>query len=597
MIAFLLFSYFCTCCFNFLGFLPAPACLPCLPARLSCFCLAFGPPFPILKILNAVTVIIPPVPDYLHTANTVIPLLPSPSRRLDLLPSFIMAAVSGKRKRVEVVSQQKPVKKAALSQPKNSSATTKFDPQKSSSSKKASSAATNTTTSDGAATSQHPVYIQIVTGSYERVLHGFQARIPQSALKSASQDEKVSISDTFLFAAHASAIRCLAISPSEDADKRLLATGSSDERINVYTLSTAPPPPGARPNLPSLSGVAAAENPRNKSLGSLVHHDRAITKLQFPIKSKLFSSAEDSTIAISRTRDWTMLGSMKAPVPKPQGRPSGDTAAPGEIPAGVNDFAIHPSQKLMLSVGRGEKSLRLWNLTTGKKAGVLNFEVDLLKQVGESKFSSGEGRRVIWDAAGENYVVGFERGAALFGINSKPKAVIKPDRPTKIHQMRFMSLSEKTSLLTLSTEDGRILFYDIQSGGETSEGTKQLPQLVCVAQLGGEAAGVSGRIKDFEILDLPGSSLFITAGSDGAIRLWSVQSADLGKGAESESTTRQVGALIASHETGDRVTCLGAFVLDGKAQDGMEDAAEDVAEAESNGGAERGSEDGDSDSD
>lgn len=594
MIAFLLFSYFCTCCFNFLGFLPAPALSACPPL---CFCLAFGPPFPILKILNAVTVIIPPVPDYLHTANTVIPLLPLPSRRLDVLPSFIMAAVSGKRKRVEVTSQQKPVKKAALSQPKNSSATTKFDPQKSSSSKKASSAATNTTTSDGAATSQHPVYIQIVTGSYERVLHGFQARIPQSALKSASQDEKVSISDTFLFAAHASAIRCLAISPSEDADKRLLATGSSDERINVYTLSTAPPPPGARPNLPSLSGVAAAENPRNKSLGSLVHHDRAITKLQFPIKSKLFSSAEDSTIAISRTRDWTMLGSMKAPVPKPQGRPSGDTAAPGEIPAGVNDFAIHPSQKLMLSVGRGEKSLRLWNLTTGKKAGVLNFEVDLLKQVGESKFSSGEGRRVIWDAAGENYVVGFERGAALFGINSKPKAVIKPDRPTKIHQMRFMSLSEKTSLLALSTEDGRILFYDIHSGGETSEGTKQLPRLGCVAQLGGEAAGVSGRIKDFEILDLPGSSLFITAGSDGAIRLWSVQSSDLGKGAESEGTTRQVGALIASHETGDRVTCLGAFVLDGKAQDGMEDAAEEVAEAESNGGAERGSEDGDSDSD
>ena len=485
-----------------------------------------------------------------------------------------MATVNGKRKRVDAAVQQKPVKKAALASPRTSQTTSK---SQKSSTKKASSAATNI--SNGSANSKNPIHVQIVTGSYERVLHGFQASIPQSALKSTTQDDRVSFSDTFLFAAHSSAIRCLAISPSEDADKRLLATGSSDERINVYSLSTAPPAPGARPNLPSLSGVTAAENPRNKSLGSLVHHDRAITKLHFPIKSKLFSSAEDSTIAISRTRDWTMLGSMKAPVPKPQGRPSGDTAAPGEIPAGVNDFAIHPSQKLMLSVGRGEKSLRLWNLTTGKKAGVLNFEVDLLKQVGESKFSSGEGRRVLWDEAGENYIVGFERGAAVFGIDSKPKAVIKPDRPTKIHQMRFASVAN-SNYLALSTEDGRILFYDTSSVEEVSEGSKQLPQLSCVAQLGGEAAGVSGRIKDFEVLNSPGFTIFITAGSDGAIRLWSVTSLD------KEGTSKQTGQLLATHETGDRVTCLGAFILDGKASNGVDDATEDMAEADLDGGAE-----------
>ena len=84
-------------------------------------------------------------------------------------------------------------------------------------------------------------------------------------------------------------------------------------------------------------------------------------------------------------------------MPKPQGRPSGDTAGPGEVPAGVNDFAIHPSQKLMLSVGRGEKCMRLWNLMTGKKAGVLNFDRELLNQVGEGKYGNGEGRRVLWD--------------------------------------------------------------------------------------------------------------------------------------------------------------------------------------------------------
>ncbi|PPJ59030.1 hypothetical protein CBER1_01705 [Cercospora berteroae] len=485
-----------------------------------------------------------------------------------------MAAVSGKRKREEATGKQKPVKKAALSPPP--AAKTSAAKSQKSSIKKAPAASKSNSSEESHTDDLH---VQIVTGSYERVLHGLQARIPRTSLGPAKQDDKVTFSDTFLFAAHASAIRCLAISPSEDADKRLLATGSSDERINVYSLSTAPPPPGARPNLPSLSGVAAAENPRNKSLGSLIHHDRAITRLHFPIKSKLFSAAEDSTIAISRTRDWTMLGSMKAPVPKPQGRPSGDTAAPGEIPAGVNDFAIHPSQKLMLSVGRGEKCLRLWNLTTGKKAGVLNFDIDLLKQVGESKFSSGEGRRILWDEAGENYIVGFERGAAVFGVDSKPKAIIKPNRPTKVHQMRFVTTQGGSNVLALSTEDGRILLYNIASAEDSAEASK-LPRLQCVAQLGGEAAGVSGRIKDFEALTLPGadaSIVFVTAGSDGAIRLWAASADEISS--EAEGATRQVGRLVATHETGDRVTCLGAFVLDGKASDGVDDATEDMADA------------------
>ena len=95
-----------------------------------------------------------------------------------------------------------------------------------------------------------------------------------------------------------------------------------------------------------------------------------------------------------------------------------DTAAPGEVPAGVNDFAIHPSMKLMVTVGRGEKSMRLWNLVTGKKAGVLSFDRDLLAQVGEGRYGSGEGRRVLWTESGEDFVVGFERGAVVFGMVS-----------------------------------------------------------------------------------------------------------------------------------------------------------------------------------
>lgn len=453
---------------------------------------------------------------------------------------------------------------------------------------------------DSASPGDGPIFVQIVTGSYERALHGISASIPRRVLQTPPDADEsapetaeaaVTFSDTFLFAAHSSSIRCLAVSPPTEADKRFLATGSSDERINVYSVSTAPPSANGNPALPSLTANAVTENPRNRSLGSLIHHDRAITRLDFPAKGKLFSAAEDNTIAISRTRDWTVLSSIKAPIPKAQGRPSGDTAGPGETPAGVNDFAIHPSQKLMLSVGRGERSLRLWNLMTGKKAGVLNFDRNLLTQVGESKYSSGEGRSVLWTTDGEAYVVGFERGAAVFGIDSKPKALIRPSPSTKLHQWRVLRIGDEDQpeLLATSTEDGRVLFFDL-AVSEQSESASKLPTCTCVAQLGGQAAGISGRIKDFDILRLNNADgkggprlVVITASSDGAVRLWTlpeaINAANSGattggeKADSAEGSPRQIGTLIATLETGSRITCLGAFVMDGKVTEDL--AAQD----------------------
>lgn len=257
--------------------------------------------------------------------------------------------------------------------------------------------------------------IQIVVGTYEKILHGVTATLPEKR-------GTVDFADTFLFNAHASAIRCLALSqPSSTTDttqpaKIVLASGSSDQIINLYHLSTAPSS--------SRTGHKIMENPRNRELGSLQHHSSSVNALQFPTRSKLLSAAEDNTIAVTRTRDWTVLSTIKVPIPRAHGRPSGDTAALGDTPAGVNDFAIHPSMKLMVSVGKGEKCMRLWNLVTGKKAGVLNFERDLLQGIGERKWASGEGRKVEWNSLGEEFVVGFERGAAVFGMVDRTGFVI-----------------------------------------------------------------------------------------------------------------------------------------------------------------------------
>ena len=54
-----------------------------------------------------------------------------------------------------------------------------------------------------------PVTIQIVIGTYEKVLHGITASINNQA-KQREQD-CVEFADTFLLNAHTSAIRCLAV--------------------------------------------------------------------------------------------------------------------------------------------------------------------------------------------------------------------------------------------------------------------------------------------------------------------------------------------------------------------------------------------------
>ena len=264
--------------------------------------------------------------------------------------------------------------------------------------------------------------IQIITGSYDKVLHGLIATISVSEGTRNSLFGNAKFSDNFLFNAHGSAIRCLALSPvpksSSQPQKLVLASGGTDERINLYQLSASVPTGDDQTKAPKLplSQSLSSGNPKNKELGSLLHHSSSVNALHFSSSSKLLSGADDNTVAICRTRDWTVLSNIKIPVPRIAGRPSGDTAPPGGSPSGVNDFAVHPSQKVMISVGKGEKCMRLWNLVTGKKAGVLNFERDLLQTVGESKWSRGEGRRIEWSASGQEYAIAFERGVAIFGM-------------------------------------------------------------------------------------------------------------------------------------------------------------------------------------
>lgn len=437
-----------------------------------------------------------------------------------------------------------------------------------------------------------PITVQIVAGSYDRVLHGITATI-------SGYRKSASFADTFLFTAHTSAIRCLALSaPSApragQSQKIMLATGSTDERINVYNLSAHPPPrSAARELLSSIAPRPVAESAGNRELGTLLHHAAAVTRLSFPTRSKLLSSAEDSAIAVTRTRDWSLLSTIRAPVPMSKGRPSGDTAPLGGAPSGVNDFAVHPSMKLMISVGKGEKCMRLWNLVTGKRAGVLNFGKDVLVAAGESKHASGEGRRVVWGSCdGEDeYAVGFDRNIVVFGMDSTPRCRLLQDARTKIHEFQYLRIDDEAdrSVVAVATEDGRILFFstrteDLQGDEQSEKSTgatkgdeesqnkktsKTIPSAKLVAQLGTTGSGGSGRIKDFAILPFSagqgggsgGPSWLIAAGSsDGIIKLWMMVAADLKLGGNAKGG-KQIGQLLGTYSTQNRITCVDAFVM------------------------------------
>ncbi|OAG39093.1 hypothetical protein AYO21_06644 [Fonsecaea monophora] len=427
--------------------------------------------------------------------------------------------------------------------------------------------------------------IQIVVGSYERALHGITATISNPS--SPASRLSVQFADTFLFNAHASAIKCLALSPlpepgSSETQGVYLATGGSDEKVNVFSLSAAPVSDNERlPPMPSLGKNTISENPRNRELGTLLHHSSHITALHFPTRSKLLSGSEDNTIAVTRLKDLTVVSTIKVPRPKAQGQPSGDTAPPGATPAGINDFSVHPSLKLMLSVGRGERCMRLWNLVTGKKAGVLNFGRDILQNVREGKYSSGEGRRIQWNPNGAEFAVAFERGAVVFGENSKPKCRVLPEPLTKLHQIHYQSIppnsdeEDATTLLVLSTEDGRILFYDTdaisphpsnETNGSDQTASVSLPEATLVATIGGRSAGFTTRIKDFELLFLPTEAngqkdmAIVAASSDGTVRIIFLPLSDVLAALKSKRPVH-AGSVIGAYETGNRITCLKAFVM------------------------------------
>ena len=301
-------------------------------------------------------------------------------------------------------------------------------------------------------------------------------------------------------------------------------------------------------------------------------------------------------------------------------RPEGDTYAAGTSPSGINAVSVHPSQRLAISTGLGERCMRLWNLVTGRKAGVLVFDrgvfgVDEDDAVWTERMGGVTGRCVGWNGVGGNeggaaFFVGFEWRVVVFSVNCEVLGVCVPKgvggRRTRVVQVRWVrgvgadspGAKGLNRIMALSTEDGRILFYDTDPVHRGTSPQTGIQTLALLAQLATPATTSRPRIKDFQMLPIPQSHptddetqkeeaqvrlLLIAGTSTGAISLHELSSAELVSahreahasasgnavnGVETEIT--KVGVCLGTYETGRRVVCLDGFVMDEASSGGVE---------------------------
>lgn len=192
--------------------------------------------------------------------------------------------------------------------------------------------------------------------------------------------------------------------------------------------------------------------------------------------------------------------------------------------------------------------------------------------------------------------------------DSTPKCRIMPSPRSKLHQMKYIAVDPTSDdgkdLIAVSTEDGRLIFYSTEKLQQAEDDPdSSIPFAGAVAQLGGKAAGFPGRVKDFEIINLkevPATKksgfLVVTGNSDGAVRVWMVDEKYLigqqPHDSKDNTNTLQVGRLLNTYETGNRITCLKGFVMLASEDPSTLEDSEDEEEGEGE-SAEESSDDSD----
>ncbi|XP_065884321.1 p21-activated protein kinase-interacting protein 1-like [Dysidea avara] len=267
--------------------------------------------------------------------------------------------------------------------------------------------------------------IEIIIGTYDCFIKGYSFDL-------ISTDQN--IRSKFYEKSHTGCLKAVA------CNGRYLASGSTDETIKLYDLQD------------------------HTEVGTLVQHEGTITELVFFGGTHLVSASEDQTICIWECgNNWDCLHVLKGH----KGR--------------INSVSIHPSGKLALSVAK-DKTLRMWNLLTGRMSYVNN-----LKQVAEL---------VVWNPVGDQYVVAYDTTLSVCDVQS---GSVTQNISIGKHINAVQYIKEK--ILAIASELPYIQLYSVVTGK-------------CLYKLEGH----TNRVKT--LIMAPGNSFLFSASSDGTIRAW-----------------------------------------------------------------------------
>lgn len=327
-----------------------------------------------------------------------------------------------------------------------------------------------------------PVF-RIITASYEHVL---------LCLSLSLYDDGSVFTPIFNFSPHIQSIKCLAHS------KRYLVSGSNDENIRLYDLQ------------------------KRKELGTLMQHEGNVTVLEFFDNKWLLSAGDDGRICIWRTKDWEVMGELK-----------------GHKTGGITDLSIHPSGKIAISAG-GDRTLRLWNLMTCKKASVL--------KVGRE----GIPRKVKWTSTEldktAHYVVGFDKKVWAYSAETATQ-VGRPLTFRSTLQHLDLYILDNVEYVVTSHDDGAINFVPLNEllveAEEDDDDEKEKTELSIekLPESAFKLQGHASRVKHFSFFFNKdrNTHYMTTVSSSGRIVVWNLE--------------KDVRDQIAVYETGDRLNC------------------------------------------
>lgn len=304
---------------------------------------------------------------------------------------------------------------------------------------------------------------RIVTGSYEHNL----LCLSLSLRKNKKGETTELFTPIFHFTPHTQSIR------SVTAGKRFLFSGSNDEHIRVYDLKL------------------------RKELGTIDEHQGSVTAMKFYLDKWLITGGGDGKLYIfNKSKDWEDMRELKG--------------HKGEI----NAISIHPSGKLGLTAG-ADKTLRLWNLMTGREASKFKFR--------QIPFKCN------WSPEGSHFIVGFDNSIVIYSAESA-NVVHEIDLKRQMMQhMDIITIKDKAYLAT-SHSNGKVRIQELDPLLEGKEPEDSF-----------ELQAHAVRVKSFSTLKCEDNNVdyMTTVSSDGKIVIHDLHARD----------------QIAVYETGDRLNC------------------------------------------